>query len=68
MNNYRWSSYFDYIGKTNFPSVIQKDFILKIFAGSDKDSENKQVENIKIFAEGWIAHKNKLARGLFWRA
>src|SRR3989344_8067514 len=28
LENYRWSSYLDYIGKKNFPSVTQRDFLL----------------------------------------
>ncbi|MBU2109669.1 transposase [Patescibacteria group bacterium] len=31
LNSYRWSSYLDYIGKNNFPSVISKDFLSKFF-------------------------------------
>ncbi len=34
LENYRWSSYLDYIGKKNFPSVTQRDFLLKFFGGS----------------------------------
>jgi len=34
LDTYRWSSYIDYIGQKNFPSVIQRDFILKILDGS----------------------------------
>lgn len=30
---YRWSSYFDYIGKKNFPSVTTRDFMLEIMGG-----------------------------------
>jgi putative transposase len=30
----RWSSHLDYIGKKNFPSLTQRDFLLKIFGGS----------------------------------
>lgn len=33
LENYKWSSFSDYIGKKNFPSVIQKDFLLKFFGG-----------------------------------
>lgn len=36
LEDYRWSSHFDYIGKKNFPSVTQRDFLLKVF-GSDKE-------------------------------
>lgn len=66
LENYRWSSYFDYFGKTNFPSVIQKDTILKVFAGAGANFENTGMENIKSFANGWIVHKSELAKGISW--
>jgi len=31
LESYRWSSYLDYIGKENFPSVTSRDFILGFF-------------------------------------
>lgn len=31
--DYRWSSFPDYIGKRNFPSVTQRDYILNVFGG-----------------------------------
>lgn len=34
LENYRWSSYPDYIGKRNFPSVTKRDFILNLFGNS----------------------------------
>jgi putative transposase len=33
VENYKWSSYPDYIGKKNFPSVVERDFIFKIMGG-----------------------------------
>lgn len=33
LEGYRWSSYLDYIGKKNFPSVINREFLLKVFNG-----------------------------------
>lgn len=33
LETYRWSSYLDYLGKKNFPSVTQREFLLKIFGG-----------------------------------
>jgi putative transposase len=33
LEEYRWSSFPDYIGKKNFPSVTKRDFVLKIFGG-----------------------------------
>ena len=34
LENYRWSSFQDYIGKKNFPSVTQREFLLEFFEGS----------------------------------
>jgi putative transposase len=33
LENYRWSSFLDYIGKKNFPSVTQRKFLLDFFSG-----------------------------------
>ncbi len=35
LTNYRWSSFPDYIGGKNFPSVTQRAFLLDIFGGED---------------------------------
>jgi len=50
---YRWSSLFDYIGKKNFPSVTQRDFLLKIMGGP---------EGVKKAVEGWIRYKGKIRK------
>ena len=34
LENYRWSSFQDYIGKKNFPSVTQREFLSEFFEGS----------------------------------
>ena len=34
LNNYRWSSHLDYLGKENFPSVTQRNFLLDFFDGT----------------------------------
>lgn len=34
LENYRWSSYLDYIGKKNFPLITQRGFILEVIGGS----------------------------------
>jgi len=34
LENYRWSSHLDYMGKKNFPSVTQRDFLLEFFEGT----------------------------------
>lgn len=33
LDNYRWSSHLDYLGKKNFPSVTQREFLLEFFGG-----------------------------------
>lgn len=51
LENYKWSSYPDYIGKKNFPSVTQRNFILKIMSG-EKSCRN--------FVENWIKYKGEI--------
>ena len=36
LESYRWSSFLDYIGKKNFSSVTQRNFLLEIFGGEMK--------------------------------
>jgi len=45
LESYRWSSHLDYIGKKNFPSVTQREFLLKIFGG---------VENYRKVVKNWL--------------
>lgn len=51
VENYKWSSYPDYIGKKNFPSVTEREFILKIMGGE---------QGCKEFVESWIKHKGEI--------
>jgi len=51
LENYKWSSYSDYVGKKNFPSVTKRDFLLKVMGGS---------EGCREFVEGWIEYKKEL--------
>jgi len=51
LENYKWSSYPDYIGKKNFPSVTKRDFILKIMGGE---------KSCKDFVENWIKYKGEI--------
>lgn len=39
LESYRWSSYLDYIGNKNFPSVIQKQFLSEFFETPKKYKE-----------------------------
>lgn len=51
LENYKWNSYQDYIGKPNFPSVIKKDFILTFFGGE---------QSCKNAVEDWIRYKKEI--------
>ena len=47
-NKYRWSSYQDYLGRENFPSLVSQDFFLKLFGGK---------EDVKRQIDSWILFK-----------
>jgi len=51
LENYKWSSYADYIGKKNFLSVTDRDFILKIMGGE---------KGCKEFVEYWVRYKGEI--------
>jgi REP element-mobilizing transposase RayT len=53
LENYKWSSYLDYIGKKNFPSVTEREFILKVMGGEGGCRE---------WVEGWIKHKAEIKK------
>lgn len=46
LNNYRWSSYLDYINKKNFPSITDRKLLLNIFGNT---------KQYKKFITEWIA-------------
>lgn len=54
LESYRWSSFLDYIGLPNFPSVTKRDFIMELFGGPAK---------IKEAVESWILYKTELKKG-----
>ncbi len=53
VEDYKWSSYPDYIGKKNFPSVTEREFISKIM-GDEK--------GCKDFVDFWIKYKGKIKK------
>jgi putative transposase len=53
IENYKWSSYQDYIGKKNFPSLTQRDFMLKVMRGE---------KGCKKWVEDWIKQKGKIRK------
>ncbi|MCH8986998.1 hypothetical protein IIA94_02415 [Patescibacteria group bacterium] len=50
LENYKWSSYRDYIGMPTFPTVTQRNFFLDFFGGEQKCKE---------IIEEWIRYKAK---------
>ena len=46
LRSYRWSSHLDYLGIKNFPSVLNKEYLLEIF-GSNKDYEKMVRDYLK---------------------
>ena len=50
LENYRWSSYLDYIGKKNFPSVTSREFLLEFFGGE---------KGCKKATEKWLQEKGE---------
>ena len=50
VENYKWSSYLDYIEIKNFPSVIQGEFMRELFRGKN---------NCKEFVEEYIKNKGE---------
>lgn len=53
LGEYRWSSYMDYIGQKNFPSLIQKDFILQR-VGNESMFKKEVIDWLKNFDESEI--------------
>jgi len=53
LENYKWSSYLDYVGKKNFPSVTNREFILRII-GNER--------SCKEFVEHWIKYKGEIKK------
>ncbi|KKQ34952.1 MAG: hypothetical protein US50_C0030G0009 [Candidatus Nomurabacteria bacterium GW2011_GWB1_37_5] len=49
LENYRWSSFPDYVGKKNFPSVTNREFLLGHFGGE---------ENYKKQVVEWLKNEN----------
>lgn len=50
LDSYRWSSFMDYIGKKNFPSLIYKDFLINK-ERSENEYEKEMINWIKSFSE-----------------
>jgi putative transposase len=51
LENYKWSSYADYLSKKNFPSLTKRGFLLKVMGGK---------KGCREFVNGWIEYKKEL--------
>jgi putative transposase len=51
LNKYKWSSYQDYIGKKNFPSVTERNFLLEMM---------KDYIGCKKSVESWVREKKEI--------
>jgi len=50
IEKYRWSSFLDYIGEKNFPSVTSREFLLNIFGSEEKYKQS---------TKEWLKEKDK---------
>lgn len=50
---YKWSSYQDYLGKKNFPSVTKRGFLSKVMGGK---------KGCKEWVESWLRYKGKIRK------
>jgi len=55
LKEYRWSSYLDYIGQKNFPSLTQREILHRLF---------QQPRNIEKSIEEWIQFKHQFKEDL----
>jgi len=53
VENYKWSSYPDYIGKKNFPSLTKRELMLKIMGNKNGCRE---------WVNGWIRRKEEMRK------
>jgi putative transposase len=52
LENYRWSSYLDYVGKKNFPSLTSREFLTKVMG---------EEGGCRRFVNEWLQFKKELA-------
>ena len=57
LNQYKWSSHQDYMGKKNFPSITSRDYLLELFGGEKsykkaiKEWLEERKQNVKLIQE-----------------
>ncbi len=53
LEEYKWSSYQDYLGKKNFPSVTERKFVLEVIGGKEGCQE---------WVENWVRYKREVRK------
>ncbi len=53
LKKYKWSSYQDYIGTKNFPSVTARDFLIEVMGGEEGCEQE---------VEDWIKYKKEISQ------
>jgi hypothetical protein len=56
LKEYRWSSFPDYVGIKNFPSVTQRELLLDYFGG-EKETEKAFAQWLRDMKEDWSERK-----------
>ncbi|MCL5010589.1 MAG: transposase [Patescibacteria group bacterium] len=51
LENYKWSSFGDYVGKPHFPSLTSRDFLTEIMGGP---------EGCRKFVRDWLKYKERI--------
>lgn len=51
LENFKWSSYSDYIGRKNFPSLTKRDFLLDVMGG---------IGGCRDFINNWVRYKGEI--------
>jgi putative transposase len=54
---YRWSSFKDYAGTKNFPSILRKDFFQDVFGGKYVEQLEKYLKDIDISKMKYLLHE-----------
>jgi len=53
LEEYKWSSYLDYIDKKNFPSITEREFLTEVMGGA---------EGCKSAINNWIYYKHEISK------
>jgi putative transposase len=57
LHEYRWSSYKDYAGIKNFPSILTKDFFQDVFGGQYRQQLEKYLKDIDVDTIQHLLHE-----------